>query len=82
MRRLAVLFAATVGLAAWSAPAAAYVGPGAGLSLLGAAVGLVVAIFVAIGVVVAWPVRRLLKRRKRPAADEDAARPAASPGAE
>lgn len=44
--------------------AAAYVGPGAGLSLVGAAVGLVLAILTALGFVILWPFRRALKRRK------------------
>lgn len=53
------LFAAT--------PALAYVGPGAGLSLLGALWGVAAAVAVALAFVVAWPVRRLIKRRAIPA---------------
>lgn len=45
-------------------PAFAYVGPGAGVSLISSLVGLVIAIFVAIGAVLVWPVRRYLKKRK------------------
>lgn len=45
-------------------PAFAYVGPGVGLSMLGALWGIVVAIAVAVGFVVAWPLRCLLKGRK------------------
>jgi membrane protein implicated in regulation of membrane protease activity len=55
---LAVIIAA-LGAAA---PAMAYVGPGAGLSLVGAFWGLLVAIFAALAFIVAWPVRRLLRR--------------------
>ena len=47
-----------------SIPAHAYVGPGAGVSLIGAAVGLILAILFALGVVVLWPLRRLMKQRK------------------
>ena len=46
-----------------SQTAAAYVGPGAGLSLLGALWGLLLAIGAAIAFVLLWPLRRYLKRR-------------------
>jgi hypothetical protein len=52
----------------------AYVGPGAGLSLLGALWGLVAAIGTAVAFIVAWPIRKLL-RRARPSA-KDTAHPA------
>jgi len=48
----------------WSDAAMAYVGPGAGISLIGALVGLVAAIFTALGVVLSWPIRKVLKRRR------------------
>lgn len=47
----------------------AYVGPGAGLSLLGALWALVVAVGSAVVFVVAWPIRRLLRRRSEPDAE-------------
>jgi len=40
----------------------AYVGPGAGLGALGALIGLVASILVALGVVLFWPIRMLLKK--------------------
>jgi hypothetical protein len=43
----------------------AYVGPGAGLSLLGALWGLAVAILAALAFVIVWPVRRLMLNRIR-----------------
>lgn len=46
------------------ATASAYVGPGAGLSLLGALWALLVALATALVFIVAWPVRRMLKRRR------------------
>ena len=46
-------------------PAVAYVGLGAGLSLLGAFWGLLVAILAALTFVVAWPLRRLLRGRRQ-----------------
>lgn len=45
-------------------PAQAYVGPGAGVTLIGALVGLVSAIGLALWAVIRWPIRRLLARRK------------------
>ncbi len=45
-------------------PAEAYVGPGAGLSLLGALWAVVVAVFAALLFVVMWPLRRMMKRRQ------------------
>lgn len=55
--------AVLVGLAA--APAWAYVGPGAGLGLLGAFWTLLVATVAAIGFLVMWPLRRRLRRTDR-----------------
>lgn len=44
--------------------AAAYVGPGAGLSLLSALWALLLALFTALVFAVAWPLRQLLRRRR------------------
>ena len=48
--------------------AAAYVGPGAGLTMLGALWAVILALFAALFFVVAWPVRRMLRQRHRNAA--------------
>lgn len=63
---------AAVMLLATAAPAFAYVGPGAGLSLLGALWALVAAVFAAVGFVVMWPIRKMLKNRRRAAASTTA----------
>jgi len=44
-----------------AAPAAAYVGPGAGLSLLGSLWWLLVAVLTAIGIVLYWPIKVLIR---------------------
>lgn len=46
----------------------AYIGPGAGISVLGSLLGILGTIVVAIGAILFWPVRKLLKRRKAAAA--------------
>jgi hypothetical protein len=57
-----------IGAAAMSGaavPALAYVGPGAGLTLLGALWGLILAVAVSLGFVLLWPLRRLMRRNKQ-----------------
>ncbi len=53
-------------------PAAAYIGPGAGITMLGALWGVIVAIALAIGAILFWPIRILFRRRRRPAAPASA----------
>lgn len=47
-----------------SAPAMAYIGPGAGITMLGALWGVVVAVVLALGAVLFWPIRALMRRKK------------------
>lgn len=47
--------------------AQAYIGPGAGISAIGAALALLAAVFFAIVGFVWYPVKRLLRKRKAPA---------------
>lgn len=56
---LLAAFAALLGT-----PALAYVGPGAGISLLGALWGVIVAVVLATGMVLFWPIRIMLRKRK------------------
>ena len=51
-------------LALIASPAAAYVGPGAGISVLGSLLGILATILVAIGAILFWQIRKLMKRRK------------------
>ena len=48
-------------------PAAAYIGPGAGITMLGALWGVIVAVALALGAVLFWPIRVLLRKRRKPA---------------
>jgi uncharacterized iron-regulated membrane protein len=45
--------------------ALAYVGPGAGLTLLGALLGVLAAVVLAVTGVLMWPIRALLARRRQ-----------------
>lgn len=56
------------------AAAVAYVGPGAGLSLLGALWGLLLAIGAALAFLILWPLRRI-RQRARVSKDEPAKGP-------
>jgi hypothetical protein len=49
-------------------PAAAYMGPGAGLGMLGSAIAVIGAVLVAVVGLFVLPVRMLLKRRRKGAA--------------
>lgn len=76
---LALVIGSTTPLAA-----ATYIGPGAGLSLLGALWALLAAVFTAMAFVVAWPVRKMLlrkreQRRRAPGQDEKDVEPVSIP---
>jgi len=51
-------------LLATAGQAMAYIGPGAGISVVGSLLSILATFFVAIGAILFWPVRKLLKRRK------------------
>lgn len=86
MRKLTVPL--TLLMAVLPTAALAYVGPGAGLGLLGALWALIAAIGTALVFVLAWPIRNMLRRRRadRAAASDGgaagAARTRAAPGSE
>jgi hypothetical protein len=44
--------------------AAAYVGPGAGISVLGALWGLIIGVVMAVGVILFWPIRMMIRKVK------------------
>lgn len=55
------LFALTLTLG-FGQDASAYIGPGAGLSMLGAFWGLVVAVLAALSFLLLWPIRKMFKK--------------------
>jgi hypothetical protein len=54
-----LIVALTIGIVG---DASAYVGPGAGLSLIGAFWGLVVAVLAALSFIILWPLRRMFRK--------------------
>ena len=51
-------------LTLFAGTAAAYVGPGAGITVIGALWGLIAGVVMAVGVILFWPIRMLLRKRK------------------
>ena len=47
-----------------SGTAMAYVGPGAGISVLGALWGLIVGVVMALAVILFWPIRMMIRKNK------------------
>ncbi len=48
-----------------SASASAYIGPGAGIPILGSLFGLIATVILVIAAILFWPIRKLLKKRKQ-----------------
>ena len=76
--RLAALTGITSVALTFSSAAQAYVGPGAGLGVIGTIVAFLGAIFLAIVGFVWYPIKRLLKKRKPAAIEEGDSAPVAS----
>ncbi|MEM9843179.1 MAG: hypothetical protein AAF965_00125 [Pseudomonadota bacterium] len=70
--RTKVLFAAAVALTLTASPALAYVGPGLGLATIGAILGGLAAVVLAIVGVFWYPIRSAMKKRKAAAAPDEA----------
>lgn len=67
---ITVIFAIVISLAAL--PAVAYIGPGAGLSAIGSLIALIGAIVVAIFGFLWYPLKRLMRKKQKPAEPADA----------
>lgn len=64
MLKTLTLLLLTLILSALVSPALAYIGPGAGISVLGSLLSILATIFIAIGAIIFWPLRKFMKRRK------------------
>lgn len=63
MRHSLGIFLATAGTL-FAVTAEAYVGPGAGISVLGALWGLIIGVVMAVGVILFWPIRMMIRKAK------------------
>jgi|GEM_PF-1009856 membrane associated rhomboid family serine protease len=84
MERFIYSFLAFVLVLSLADPAAAYIGPGAGLSLVAAFWALIATIGAALGFIILYPLRRMQRRRRaaRASAPEAAADARVEPGAD
>jgi ABC-type sulfate transport system permease component len=82
MRKLLLAVAALAAVATMPATSFAYFGPGAGVTMLGALWGVILAVAFALFAFLAWPIRALLRRRKKAAAEAAASGGAAAPEAQ
>lgn len=64
MKTLASFLIALTVVLGFGQDAHAYIGPGAGLSMLGAFWGLVVAVLAAVSFLLFWPVRKMFRKNK------------------
>ncbi|MGA9575467.1 MAG: hypothetical protein WBS20_16115 [Lysobacterales bacterium] len=64
MSKITTVTLLLITLLAMAMPADAYIGPGAGISVLGSLLSILATIFVAIGAILLWPLRTFMKRRK------------------
>lgn len=60
-------------LSGLSSHAFGYVGPGVGVTMLGALWGVIVAVVLALGAVLYWPIKTLLRKRRKVATEDNSA---------
>jgi hypothetical protein len=64
--RFAILFTGLIAVSFTAGEAHAYVGPGAGIGALGAIIGIIAAVFLSILAIALWPLRKLLRGKRKP----------------
>ena len=62
--KIRIMIPVAISLICFAGSASAYVGPGAGITVIGALWGLIAGVAVAIGVILFWPIRMMLRKRK------------------
>lgn len=63
--RKVIIFIALVFITAYPVTAHAYVGPGLGLSFIGALIGVILTLLAAIWAVLSWPIRSFFRRNRK-----------------
>lgn len=63
MRQIYIAFLTVIALLL-TGTAVAYVGPGAGISVLGALWGLIIGVVMAVGIILFWPIRVMIRKIK------------------
>jgi len=71
MRIKIVIISIHMLLAVFCLEAYAYVGPGAGITMLGALWAVILAVLLAVGGVLLWPLRTLLRKLRKNRKDQD-----------
>lgn len=74
-----VMLAVLITIPALSGSAFAYVGPGAGLTLVGALWAVIVAVVLAIGAVLLWPIRMMRKKLREAKKEKESGGPDTTP---
>ncbi len=69
MRQIYIAFLTVITLLL-TGTAAAYVGPGAGISVLGALWGLIIGVVMAVGIILFWPIRLMIRKIKANKGDQ------------
>ncbi|HQY43319.1 MAG TPA: hypothetical protein PK450_03995 [Paracoccaceae bacterium] len=72
-KKFAAFIFAALSLSLLPVTAQAYIGPGVGAGALGAVIGVIGAIFLAIFAVIWYPIKRMLKSKNKPAASDKTA---------
>jgi uncharacterized membrane protein len=65
MRRIGIIACVCLALALVAQDVFAYVGPGAGITMLGALWAVILAVLMAVGGILFWPIRSILRKMRK-----------------